>query len=260
MRGDELLDLFEDLDEELIEEAAEATILQAPFYQKRRALLIAGVCALLALSFPMALFFSALFLEDAPVTNAGSQDFPSKNIEESEPNVNGSGDGQHSDNAYTSGENSFCPPEESVAPVDPVPSPSSSFNDPEPSDGEDVAALKLWMVSEFQLYVKENTVVAVHTMKDTQGSEILKELKAKGCVLEGMAVDEALFRLFDAMLKKGEYSQANTAYLSLQVYGDALADPQTRELFLERCAESLRKGAQSNSLNPQIIIVNETRE
>ncbi|MBQ9130297.1 MAG: hypothetical protein IJX59_05990, partial [Clostridia bacterium] len=59
MRGEELIDLFEDLDDELIEEAATATLL--PTYQKRRTLLVACACALLVLSAPAFLLFSGLF-------------------------------------------------------------------------------------------------------------------------------------------------------------------------------------------------------
>ena len=239
MRGDELLDLFEDLDEELIEEAAEATILQAPVYKKRRTLLIACVCALLALSFPMVLLFSALFLEDAPVTNAGKDEEASNGIEESEPGEGWSEDGQHSDNGYISGENSFYPPEESVAPVEPMPS--------VPLPDEQTITLTLQALSSVSLQIKEGVVCAV------QGENESGKALLAGLELEGLSYPQALNTLFSAMMKKGEFVSSRLLTLSLVSENMDELTKEEKEI-LEQGARTLEQNAESNGNVVKIVV------
>ena len=246
MRGEELIDLFEDLDDELIEEAATATLL--PTYQKRRTLLIACACALLVLSAPVFFLFSGLFKgADIPTQpNMGGQSSKMEaSGDESAPMDGSLAQSDH-------GEESLLPPEESIPPGGSIPYDESEHTPPPaptPSEEEYAPVLSLKMHSSFEIYKKAGEVTQVTALDSESGEEILAELKAEGKDPTGDTLENALVWLFAQMLERGEHQENDTVTLALLAYEDG----EEQKTLLEEGADALSRLAESKNAVIRII-------
>ena len=242
MKREELIDLFEDLDEELIEEAATAAVL--PTYRKRRALLVACACALLVLSLPVFFLFSGLFKGADTPTDMGGQ---SSNIEvsgeESAPM-----DGSMESNPD---KESLPPPEESVPynesePYDPTPEPVPS------KEWEYATLLRMKMQSSFEICLEGGVVTQVTAPDSESGEEILALLKKGGADPKGGSLENALLLLLGQMLQRGEHLKDHTLTLVLLSYEDSLATPEAQRALLDESADILRRLAEIENAAIQI--------
>ena len=228
MRGEELIDLFEDLDDELIEEAATATLL--PTYQKRRTLLVACACALLVLSAPAFFLFSGLFkgsvtTDDLPSALPSDGAMASKipEVPSLRPGISAGA--------------SLPPPEESNAPW------SEPSNDP--FEGSDTFLLALHMSSSFKIHVENGVVTQVTAPDSESGEAILAELRAEGKDPTGGTLENALVWLFEQMLERGEHQENDTVTLALLSYEDGLSTPEAQKALLDEGADILSRLAES---------------